>query len=109
MESIASAPEIQDIFKRYPKLRTQLRSIYEASLERHDGSHANIKEENYTSHRRVREFRERTDHYNKHWTPEKGMDNSLKKFTYHLEGNGEQSAGLKEFSETVASLRARLR
>lgn len=110
MDSIASAPEIQDLFKRYPTLRMQLHSIYEASLERHDGNHASFNEENYTSHGRVRESRGRTEHAsNKHWTPEKGMDNGLKKFLYHLEGNGEQAVGLKEFSATVASLREKLR
>ena len=103
IESITNAAEVQELFVRYPKLRTQLRGIYEASLK-HDGSeqHSHYQRESNTHHSRARGYYKNPIYVHKqHWTPEKGIQTGLKKLHMCLRASDADFSGLKEFCKVI--------
>ncbi|ERF70281.1 hypothetical protein EPUS_06322 [Endocarpon pusillum Z07020] len=99
IDSITNAAEVQELFVRYPKLRTQLRGIYEASLK-HDESeqHSCYQRESNTHHSRTRGYYKDDK---QHWTPEKGIQAGLKKLHMCLRASDADFSGLKEFCKVI--------
>lgn len=104
MESITNAPEIQELFIKHPKLRTQMRSIYQAFLQ---GYHP----EQPSSYHSISGGHVRHDYrgpghvHNQHQSPEKGYDNGLKRLQWHIDIMNTDSIGLREFCKTITKLR----
>ncbi|KAF7511907.1 hypothetical protein GJ744_003140 [Endocarpon pusillum] len=103
IDSITNAAEVQELFVRYPKLRTQLRGIYEASLK-HDESeqHSRYQGESNTHHSRTRGYYKDAVYVHKqHWTPEKGIQTGLNKLHMCLRASNADFRGLKEFCKVT--------
>jgi zinc finger HIT domain-containing protein 3 len=105
--SIISAPEIQELFIRYPKLRTQLRSVYEATLEHHHiEQHSSHLRGSNANRGRGRGYHREPDHvYKQQWTTEKAINSGLKRLQRDLQASNTDSNGLAEFCKTVARIR----
>jgi len=106
-DSIISAPEVQELFIRYPKLRTQLRSVYEASLEHHHiEQHSTQPRGSYGTRGRGRGYHREPDHVHKRqWTTEKAINSGLKRLQWDLQASDTDSGGLAEFCKTIARFR----
>jgi zinc finger HIT domain-containing protein 3 len=109
-DSITSAPEVQELFIRYPKLRAQLRSIYEASLEHHHtDQHSNHSRGSNVSRGRGGGYHKGPDHVHKQqWTMERAINSGLKRLQWDLQASNIDPNGLAEFCKTIARIRAGL-
>jgi zinc finger HIT domain-containing protein 3 len=108
IDAIISKPEILELLKKYPKLRNQLRNIYEATIAQHDmQQQSNRYEDRKSSHSNGRGYHKGSNHVqNQHWTHERVVDKGLEKLQWYLEANAVDSIGISEFCKTTTELRA---
>jgi zinc finger HIT domain-containing protein 3 len=107
-DSIINAPEVQELFIRYPKLRTQLRSIYEASLEDHHiDQHSSHHMGRHATRGHGRGYPREPGHvHKKQWTIDKAINSGLKRLQWDLQTSEPDSNGLAEFCKTIARIQA---
>jgi hypothetical protein len=103
IESVTNSPEIEKLFAKWPNLRTQLRSIYEASLQHHHtGENSKYHREENLSHVHGEGYDRGHDHmHGQRRNTGTGIENGLKKLRYYLEASHPDSIGLDEFCNNV--------
>lgn len=106
-QSLAAIPEVQCLLKRYPNLRTRLRDIWEATLEKNYEQYQRDQSRPTRSRGRGKFQQQTTSRAQpRGWTTERGFEKGLERLHASLEISSPDQSGLGEFYKVILGLHA---
>lgn len=101
--SLLRSTELEQLFVRYPQLKSQLKSIYTATLEPSQEDQENESRRRNRAGRGRGRGRGRRNTYDSPapWTRERGLKDAMRQLRNVRRAEGQQGEGLREFSALV--------